>query len=336
MDFYFQKQNPITEQTEMQAIVHISQDADLGMVKVTVDLDGLPIHLGGYEVIAQFQVSDFHNNQTFFTDSNGLEMQKRILNYRPTWDIQANYNQSNENITANYYPIQSAISMKDGSRVFTVMNDRSQGGSALSEGTIEFMQNRRIPADDSRGMGEWLNETDSQGNPIRVPATYHVQVFNEDKTENNQRRMQMRIESPPQFFFTFDEVKPKYESNIGKELKAAGIVDMVKLVTIPKSQDRVLIRLENTGDFLIKGAKTQIVDLNKALGALYPSVQSFEVREKSLTGNMDIQEMLDRKINWLPGKQKLDRGSDFSQVKLELQRIRVFEVTAKKEQLFMQ
>ncbi len=54
-------------------------------------------------------------------------MQKRILNYRPSWDIQANYNDSNENITANYYPINSAISIKDifSDRVFTVMNDRS-------------------------------------------------------------------------------------------------------------------------------------------------------------------------------------------------------------------
>jgi hypothetical protein len=54
-------------------------------------------------------------------------MQKRILNYRPTWDIQTNYNDSNENITANYYPINSAISIKDinSDRVFTVMNEKS-------------------------------------------------------------------------------------------------------------------------------------------------------------------------------------------------------------------
>ena len=198
-------------------------------------------------------------------------MQKRVLNYRPTWDIQANYNQSNENITANYYPIQSAISMKDGPRVFTVMNDRSQGGSALSDGTIEFMQNRRIPADDQRGMGEWLNETDSNGNAIRVPATYHVQIFDEDKIQNSQRKVQMLIDSPAQYFFTFDNVQPRYESTIGTELKAAGIVDLVKLVTIPKSQGKILIRLENTGDFLIKGASSQFVDLYKVIYALSPS-----------------------------------------------------------------
>jgi len=36
------------------------------------------------------------------------------------------------------------------------------------------MQNRRIPADDMRGMGEWLNEHTKAGKGIRVPATYHV------------------------------------------------------------------------------------------------------------------------------------------------------------------
>ncbi len=37
--------------------------------------------------------------------------------------------------------------MKDinSGRVFTVMNDRSQGGTALSDGNIELMQNRYIP-----------------------------------------------------------------------------------------------------------------------------------------------------------------------------------------------
>ena len=68
-------------------------------------------------------------------------MQKRILNYRPTWDIQGNYNDSHENVTANYYPINSAISMKDvkSDRTFTVMNGRSQSGSALTPGGIQFM-----------------------------------------------------------------------------------------------------------------------------------------------------------------------------------------------------
>ena len=157
----------------------MSLDRDLAVVKVEVDLDSLPVipQYYGHEAVVQFHISDFDNNQTFYTDSNGLEMQKRILNYRPTWDLVAtNYKDSLENITANYYPINSAMSMKDvkSDRVFTVMNDRPQGGSALAPGRFELMQNRRIPAFDGRGMGEWLNEEDELGNGIRVPATYYL------------------------------------------------------------------------------------------------------------------------------------------------------------------
>ena len=108
-------------------------------------------------------------------------MQKRKLNYRPTWnfDIELSEGDPNTNITANYYPITSAISMKDlaSDRVFTVMNDRTQGGSALKPGNIELMQNRRIMGDDGRGVGEALDERDEQSKGVRVPATYYIQIF---------------------------------------------------------------------------------------------------------------------------------------------------------------
>ena len=66
--------------------------------------------------------------------------------------------------------------MKDqkSDRVFTVMNDRTQGGSALSPGNIEMMQNRRINADDDKGVAENLDEVDKFGHGYRVPATYYV------------------------------------------------------------------------------------------------------------------------------------------------------------------
>jgi hypothetical protein len=107
MDFYFQKLNQNTQEIEMRAIVHVTIDDELNTVKFEVDLDGLPpIIYNGWEVVAEFQAKNFYNNGTFYTDSNGLEMQKRILNYRPTWDLVAtNYADSLENVTANYFPI---------------------------------------------------------------------------------------------------------------------------------------------------------------------------------------------------------------------------------------
>jgi lysosomal alpha-mannosidase len=129
MDFYFYDlENGKADFNHEFAVVSFSIDKDFPVLRVDVDLGEIPgANNTGYEVIVDFKALNFDNNQTFYTDSNGLEMQKRILNYRPTWDIQANYNDSNENVTANYYPINSAISMKDihSDRVFTVMNGRS-------------------------------------------------------------------------------------------------------------------------------------------------------------------------------------------------------------------
>jgi len=57
------------------------------------------------------------------------------------------------------------------------MNTRAQGGSVIKNGRVELMHNRRINVDDHRGMGEPLNETDTNGDGISVPATYYVQLF---------------------------------------------------------------------------------------------------------------------------------------------------------------
>jgi len=97
--------------------VKVTLSLENGFVRFDVDMDSLPQEKNkGYEVIVEFSVDEFRNNQTFWTDSNGLEMQKRVLNYRPTWDITNNYKDSKENITANFYTVNSAISMYDGDR----------------------------------------------------------------------------------------------------------------------------------------------------------------------------------------------------------------------------
>lgn len=125
----------------------------------------------GQEVIIQFYSPDINNNKTFYTDSNGLEMQKRILDYRQTWNFS-----SNLNVTQNYYPVNSAIAIRDETNMnqLTLITTRSQGGSALSTGTVELMHHRRLFYDDWRGMGEPLNETDEYDNGIQVTSTYYL------------------------------------------------------------------------------------------------------------------------------------------------------------------
>lgn len=55
-----------------------------------------------------------------------------------------------------------------------VMNDRSAGGSAYRNGTIEIMINRRGKTQDDLGNEQPLNELDDKGKSIRVHAKYYL------------------------------------------------------------------------------------------------------------------------------------------------------------------
>ena len=187
-------------------------------------------------------------------------------------------------------------------------------------------------------MPENVNETDSLGYGIRVRASYNIQLFDKTTTQNLQRIVQLRTDSPAQYFFNFGKAEATFNMEcpfISKTIKEAGVVENVKLITIPLAANKMILRLENVADFLLKGAKTQTVNLNKILEAF--GAQGSQIKEVTLTGNMEIEEMRQRKIQWktmddkLPGfgEVKIDKSQDFAAIKLELQRIRTFEITYK-------
>ena len=110
----------------------------------------------GKEVVTKF-ITPLQTSSTFFTDSNGREFIKRRRNYRPTWDLNVF-----EPVAGNYYPVNAAIYMegnKASKPALAVVVDRSQGGASLGDGSLELMVQRRILADDWRGVDESLNET---------------------------------------------------------------------------------------------------------------------------------------------------------------------------------
>lgn len=71
------------------------------------------------------------------------------------------HNTTTQRASSNYYPVSSAIVIEDvklGQQML-IMNDRSEGGSAYNNGTIELMVNRRGNTSDELGNEEALNET---------------------------------------------------------------------------------------------------------------------------------------------------------------------------------
>ncbi|KAI4469630.1 alpha-mannosidase [Holotrichia oblita] len=108
----------------------------------------------GKEVITVYN-TNLKTDSTFYTDSNGREMLKRVRDYRPTWKLEVN-----EKVAGNYYPVTSKIVMQDTDKnlEFAVLTDRAQGGTSLEDGEIELMLHRSCLHDDAFGVGENLRE----------------------------------------------------------------------------------------------------------------------------------------------------------------------------------
>jgi hypothetical protein len=117
------------------------------LIEFDVELSSVPVKSDrqGKDVTVNWKMYDgFNANQTFWTDANGLEMQKRRINFRETFDVVAN---TKQNISSNFYPVTSAIAMRDtnSNKQVTILNDRCQAGAAeIEKSTIELIQHRRL------------------------------------------------------------------------------------------------------------------------------------------------------------------------------------------------
>jgi hypothetical protein len=171
------------KQSKEQAIIKVrfSPKYFEQIIEYEVELNAIPISSinQGKDIIVNWRLfNGFDPKGKFWTDSNSLMMLERNINQRE----QFRFNITNSTIASNYYPVDSAIAMRDfnGSNLqVTFMNDRAQGGSAdlTDKATIEIMQNRRVLADDSLGIEEFLNETGTEGFGLKVNALYYLHIF---------------------------------------------------------------------------------------------------------------------------------------------------------------
>jgi len=82
---------------------------------IQVDTLTLPVDISdgkGKEITINFYSPLINNQGVFYTDSNGLEMQERRLNYRETYTVNLT-----EPVAGNYFPIYTAIYIQNSNKI---------------------------------------------------------------------------------------------------------------------------------------------------------------------------------------------------------------------------
>ncbi len=104
---------PISVEVHQEFNSYVSQVNRIYFGTIDVESEWLigpiPISDGiGKEIISKYSTDITNTQDTFYTDSNGRQMMKRVRNYRPTWALNVT-----EPVAGNYYPVNSRMYIKD-------------------------------------------------------------------------------------------------------------------------------------------------------------------------------------------------------------------------------
>ncbi|XP_061514028.1 lysosomal alpha-mannosidase-like [Anopheles gambiae] len=242
----------------------------------------------GKEIISRFE-SDIKSEGTFWTDSNGREMLRRVRNHRDTWELELS-----EPVPGNYYPVTAKITIEDEGHRLSVLNDRAQGGSSLADGQLELMVHRRLLRDDRFGVGEALNET--QFNNGLVARGKHWLMFGCSPITNadtptqaaKERFLQNKVHLPSWVFvapstdFTFDQYLTEFVQNF--TFLSESLPPNVHLLTVePWKDDTMLLRFEHLFE---KGEDSQYsLPIQINVQDLFVNVNVVSLQETTLAGN---------------------------------------------------
>ncbi|CAD8084472.1 unnamed protein product [Paramecium primaurelia] len=249
----------------------------------------IPIQKENGKEVVMIISTDIQNDDTFYTDSSGMRMQQRKLNYRPTWDLEVN-----QPIAGNYYPVNGILQIQNNQtgEVAAILNDRSQGGTSLHSGELELMIHRRLLKDDARGVGEPLNEKQSNGRGLNQNFQHTLTFFNKNNLPNQARQLQYLQDLKP--ILIFSNCKNEVFPQPVKSFKITYPRDLEKMFT-PNGQAITKFYLQTIG---VDQYIYRIHNLGEEGTFQVPELDQFQIVETTLTGNQLWTEWLDKKLNW--------------------------------------
>ncbi|KAL7554706.1 hypothetical protein ACHAWF_018221 [Thalassiosira exigua] len=320
-------------------------------VDVEYAVGPVPIDDGvGKEVISRYSTT-IESGGIFYTDSNGREFVKRRRGDARVFGYDTpDFNPEIEPIAGNYYPVNTAMYLEDQSSSFTILTDRSQGGSSLSDGSLELMIQRRLLHDDARGVGEPLNETDiGITHCIDPPPKCNVTRLGEGVTVKGSHRLMIGRNGATQARAQMDNVFSQPHIFVASEPQNSHVSFRHPHLSLSKqSLDRRIMvvtfaALEEENTFLVRLAHQYGKDeiMYEAPGVqsgpalvdmqdLFPDREIVSITEKTLSANQDRSDWESRRFQWDPDSTRdvgaTVPGADFT-VMLKPLEIRTFEIS---------
>jgi hypothetical protein len=278
-------------------------------VEVEYILGPIPIDDGrGKEIVTRFS-SSIQSDAIFYTDSNAREFLRRRRNHRPSWALSVY-----EPVAGNFYPVNAAIYIEDNNAALSLLVDRSQGGTSLRDGSIELMVQRRLLADDGRGVDEPLNETSGGmmpyppfgnrsriGEGVIVRGIHRIMVGKGPVGASLCRSAMDEVFAAPLVLVgssPVDKLVSFRHSSFSAIQKA--LPSNVMLLTFSKLSHR------DRPTFLVRLAHQYGVDEDEMysepvevdLASLFSQHKVVHVVEKTLSGNQNLSEYLQNRKRW--------------------------------------
>ncbi|XP_066256477.1 lysosomal alpha-mannosidase-like [Euwallacea similis] len=244
----------------------------------------------GIEVVTKY-TSDLKSDSTFYTDSNGKELLKRVRDFRPTWKLNLS-----EPVTGNYYPVTSQISIRDETADvdLAVLVDRAQGGSSLNDGEIELMVHRLCLHDDAFGVGEALNET-AFGKGLVARGSHYVTIGARN-SKNDQSIAAITKDVAQRRLldtWTFITPKPNKDDQINYDLEFSGLRESlpenVQILTLePWIGFSFLLRIEH----IFEKDEDEVLSLPAQvnLSTIFNPFEIVSAKETTLGGNQWLED----------------------------------------------
>ncbi|XP_009415848.2 probable alpha-mannosidase At5g13980 isoform X1 [Musa acuminata AAA Group] len=273
----------------------------------------------GKEIVTKI-TTGMATNKTFYTDSNGRDFIKRVRDYRSDLELQVN-----QPVAGNYYPINLGIYMQDDSTEFSVLVDRSVGGSSILDGQIELMLHRRLLYDDGRGVGEALNETvclNGECAGLTVQGKFYVKIDPLGEGSRWRRTFGQEIYSPLLVAFSIEDGgnwTGSHTANFSAMDPSYSLPDNVALITLQALEDgNVLLRLAHlyeVGEHKDLSAMAY-VELKK----MFPVRKIGNIIEMNLSANQEKTAMEKKRLKWktegTSGVETIARGAPVDPSKL--------------------